>query len=112
MIFVRFFLTAIAVPVCAYALPGMQLIYIMEALYAGALLGAVHTILRPLRPLMLRAFHPFIVTLMFVGLDTWLVYLAMQIWPKCYSMESILWAGAVALIINILREAISGSVNL
>ncbi len=109
MIFVRFFITVLAVPICAYALPGMELIYIMEAMYAGALLGVVHTILRPIRPLMLNAFHPFLVTLMFIGLDTWLVCLATQIWPRCYQLDNILWAVVTAIIINVLREAISGA---
>ena len=104
----NFCITVAAVPVCAQYLDGVTMITLQGALIMGAVLGAVYTVLRPFVRLILSVFNFFTLGLLYVAVDTWLVWTAARLIPNSISFASVWWAAAVSVLINAARALIRG----
>lgn len=86
----------------------------MDALIAGAGLGVVYTVLRPLaRRLLLPLSFP-VYAAVYVLADAWLFRTAVSILPRSVRLDSFLWAAAAAAVLNAVRflvDAVNGDLS-
>lgn len=99
----RFCGALFALPLAAWLLPGVyaengQIVWI-----AGALLGLIYLILRPLAKLILSPFNCLTFGIVGFLVDVGLVSLAAA-WMPGFSIDGFWWTVAVALIVMVLRE--------
>lgn len=100
----RFLACVAAAPLCAYFLPGVTAADYTYAVVAGAVLGVVYLVLRPLLKLLLGVFNLFTLGLLYVLLDAWLVLLLNQVLPAAqFHVDGFLWALAMAAVVNVAR---------
>jgi uncharacterized membrane protein YvlD (DUF360 family) len=93
--------------IAALVLPGVRAADYMITVLAGASLGVLYFILRPLARILLGVLN--LVTLGLIGLliDTALVYGVSMLFPEGFHVDGILWALAAAAIVDAAR-AVAG----
>lgn len=101
--FLRFALTAAAVPLCAEFMDGVHVVEMSNAIIVGIVLGLVFTLLRPVMRLILSVINFCTLGLLNVVLDAWLVWTAAKCIQNSVVFESFWWAVAVAVVINAAR---------
>jgi len=105
-IVLRFAVTVAAIPLCATYYPGVHMQNLQAALIAGAALGAFYALLRPLARLLLKIINFLTLGLIYILIDTWLVWTVAGMYPDAIAVDSFLWAAAVAASVNIARMII------
>ncbi|MDY5731540.1 MAG: phage holin family protein [Eubacteriales bacterium] len=108
MFLLRIAIYMLLVPACAYFLPGMKLLNILNAALVGLCMGCIHAFLRLFIRFLLQAFHAVALFFMAMALDCILLYVAVQVFPHGIEISSILWALACAAILSVAREAAAG----
>jgi len=98
----RFFACMISVPLAAWLLPGVHVQAAEAAWIAGALLATVYLLIRPLLRLLLSALNCLLLGVLGIFTDSALVLLCAHL-LEGFSVDGILWAGAAALMIGVLR---------
>ena len=105
-VFMRLAVTVAAIPLCATYYPGVHMQDLPAALLAGAVLGVLYAIIRPIARLLLKILNWFTVGLLYVLIDTWLVWTATAMYPEAVTVDSFWWAVAIAVSVNIARMLI------
>ncbi len=105
-IVLRFAVTVAAIPLCATYYPGVHMTELQAALIAGAALGAFYALLRPLARLLLKIVNFLTLGLIYILIDTWLVWTVAGMYPDAITVDSFWWAAAVAASVNIVRMLI------
>ena len=100
----RFLACVGAIPLCVYLLPGVTATDYTYAVYAGAVLGVIYLILRPVAKLLLGVFNLFTLGILYVLLDAWLVQLCSWVMLDKFHVDGFLWTLATALIVNVSRS--------
>jgi putative membrane protein len=93
-----------ALLLAALLLPGVQTTDYGITVLAGAFLGAVYFVLRPVARILLGIFN--LITLGLVGflIDAALVYGVAMMFPGRFIVENFLWAMATAAIVDVIRS--------
>lgn len=93
-----------ALLLAALLLPGIKAADYRIAVLAGAFLGAVYFILRPVARFLLGIFN--LITLGLVGflIDAALVYGVAMMFPGKFVVENFLWAMATAAMVDVMRS--------
>ncbi len=99
----QFLFCTAAVPLCAYALPGVYAPSSAHALIVGACLALLFLVLRPVARLLLSVLNALTIGLLGLAIDWGLVLLCAWIVPGYLALESAWWALAVAVVANLLR---------
>lgn len=99
----RFCATVVAVPLAVWILPGVQAASWEIAWIAGALLGIVFLVLRPIIKLLLTPLNCLTFGLVGFFADVAFVHLTAG-WVHGFIIENLVWSALTALIIFILRE--------
>ncbi len=99
----RFLACVGAVPLSVYLLPGVTAPDYTYAVVAGAVLGVIYLVLRPVMKLLLGLLGLITLGLIYVLLDAWLVQLCGWIMEGKFQVENFWWALATALIVNVAR---------
>jgi len=102
----RFAITVAAIPLCAEYYPGVHMQDLRSALIAGAVLGILYALVRPIARLLLKIINFFTLGLLYVALDTWLVLTVANMYPEALAVDSFWWAIAIAGSVNIARMLI------
>jgi len=102
----RFAVTVAAIPLCATYYPGVHMQDLQAALIVGAVLGAFYALLRPLARLLLKVVNFLTLGLIYILVDTWLVWTATGMYPEAISVDSFWWAAAIAGSVNVARMVI------
>ena len=63
-------------------------------------------LLRPLARLLLKIINFFTLGLIYILIDTWLVWTVTGMYPEAVSVDSVWWAMAIAASVNIVRMVI------
>ena len=87
-------------------LPGVSAVDDRAALIAGALLAVVWLLLRPLARLLTKPLSCLTFGLIGIAVDTGLVWGCTYVLRSSFTVESIPWALAVAVIVNVARTAL------
>jgi len=102
----EFVATVLAVPVCAYLLPGVWAAGNEQALQAGLVLGVIYLLLRgPLR-FLTKPLGCITFGLMGTVVDALLVQLCAWWMEGDFVVSSFTWAIAAALVVNVVQGAI------
>ena len=102
----RFAVTVAAIPLCATYYPGVHMENLQAALIAGVALGAFYALLRPLARLLLKIINFLTLGLIYILIDSWLVWTVAGMYPEAISFDSFWWAAAVAASVNVVRMVI------
>ena len=105
-VLLRFAVTVAAIPLCATYYPGVHMQDLQTALIAGAALGAFYALLRPLARLLLKIINFLTLGLIYILVDSWLVWSVAGMYPDAISVDSFWWAAAVAVSVNVARMII------
>ena len=100
----RFAVTVAAIPLCATYYPGVHMQDLPAALLAGA--GVFYALIRPIARLLLKIINWITLGLIYVLIDTWLVWTATAMYPEAVAVDNFWWAVAIAVSVNIARMAI------
>ena len=73
----------------------------------GAVLGVLYMVLRPIVRLLLKVLNWLTLGLLYVAVDTWLVWTAAALVPGAVTVDNVWWAVAVAAAVNVARTLIS-----
>ena len=103
---VRFLITAAALPVCARFMDGVIILDLHNALFVGAILAVIFTVLRPILRMLLSVINFCTMGLLYVAVDAWLVWTAAAYVENSVQFESFWWAVAAALALNAARTAV------
>lgn len=104
---IRFLACVAAVPLCTYlfdphvTVQGGDYTY---AVIAGAVLGLIYLVLRPVMKLLLSILGILTLGLVYVLLDAWLVMLCCWVTEGKFQVEGFWWALAVAAVVNVSRS--------
>jgi uncharacterized membrane protein YvlD (DUF360 family) len=104
--FLRFAITAAAIPLCAKFMDGVSLINMENAILLGVILAVGYTLLRPLVRLLLSVINFCTLGILYVLVDAWLVQAAASLVNNSVTFDSFWWALAVSLVINLGRTAV------
>lgn len=99
----QYILGTLTMPLADYLLEGFWCNSVETALMAGAVLMLLYLILRPILRLLLGLFNVLTLGLLYVALDTGLIYFLTLLFPGMIQYQNITWAVAAALIINTVR---------
>lgn len=102
----RFAVTVAAIPLCATYYPGVHMQDLQAALLTGAVLGIFYALIRPIARLLLKIINFLTLGLIYILIDTWMVWTATNMVPEAVSVDSFWWVVAIAASINIARMAI------
>ena len=91
---------SLALPLADYLLTGFWCQSTQIAILAGAVLMLMYMIVRPLLRLLLGLFNVLTLGLLYVALDTALIYLLTLLFPGAIAFQSLLWAVAASLVVN------------
>lgn len=105
-VFMRFAVTVAAIPLCATYYPGVHMQDLPAALLAGAVLGLLYALIRPVARLLLKVINFLTLGLLYVVLDTWLVWTATTMYPEAVTVDNFWWAVAIAGSVNVVRMVI------
>ena len=105
--FLRFAITVAAIPLCAQYMPGVHMTEWTQGIAFGAVLGVLYMVLRPIVRLLLKVLNWLTLGLLYVAVDTWLVWTAAALVPGAVTVDNIWWAVAVAAAVNVARTLIS-----
>jgi Predicted membrane protein len=101
----RFCGCVVAMPIAAWLLPGVHTANPEVAWIAGALLGIIYLVLRPIAKLLLTPFNCLTFGIMGFVVDVLFVRLAAQ-WAPDFDIDGFWWAVATSLIVSALRESV------
>ena len=102
----RFAVTVAAIPLCATYYPGVHMQDLQAALIAGAALGVFYALIRPIARLLLKIINFLTLGVLYVLIDTWLVWTATGLYPEAVAVDSFWWAAAIAVSVNVARMVI------
>ena len=102
----RFAVTVAAIPLCATYYPGVHMQDLQAALLVGAVLGVFYALIRPVARLLLKILNWITLGLIYVLIDTWLVWTAATMYPDAVSVDNFWWAVAIAVSVNVARMVI------
>jgi putative membrane protein len=102
----RFAVTVAAIPLCATYYPGVHMQELPAALLVGAVLGVFYTLIRPIMRLLLKIINFLSLGLIYIAIDTWLVWTAANMYPEALSVDNFWWLVAIAVSVNIARMVI------
>ncbi len=102
----RFGVTVAAIPLCATYYPGVHMQDLQAALLAGAVLGVFYALIRPVARLLLKILNWITLGLIYVLIDTWLVWTAAAMYPQAVAVDNFWWAVAIAVSVNVARMVI------
>ena len=102
----RFAVTVAAIPLCAAYYPGVHMLDLQAALLAGAVLGIFYALIRPVARLLLKIINWVTLGLIYVLIDTWLVWTATTMYPQAVTVDNFWWAVAIAVSVNVARMVI------
>ena len=102
----RFAITAAALPVCAEYMDGIHVLDPKNAIIVGLILAVIFTVLRPVLRMLLRVINFCTMGLLFVVVDAWLVWTAANYVENSVQFESVWWALAVAVAVNVARTIV------
>lgn len=111
---IRFLITAAVLPACAYYLDSITMVTWQNTVLAGVILAAIYTVTRPLVHKLLAVINYFLLFLLYVAVDSWLIWTAVSIIPYSVTFAGMVWIVVPALIINVLRflmDAMSGDLR-
>ena len=92
-----------AMPIAAFFLPGVHTADARTAWIAGAFLGFIYLVLRPIAKLILLPFTCFTFGILGFVVDVLLVRLAAQ-WMPGFEIDGFWWALLAAIVVSLLRE--------
>jgi putative membrane protein len=101
----RFCGCVVAMPLCAWLLPGVHAADPTSAWIMGIALGVIYLLLRPLAKLLLTPFNCLTFGLLGFVVDAALVLLAAR-WMAGFAIDGFLWALAASLVVALLREGL------
>lgn len=104
--FLRFAVTAAAIPVCANLMDGVTVLNLQNALIVGVGLAVIYTLVRPLLRLILSVLNFCLLGLLNIGVDAWLVWTAAVVVKNSVAFDNFWWALAVAVAVNAARTVI------
>jgi len=104
----RFAVTVAAIPLCAAYYPGVHMENLQTALLVGVVLGVLYALIRPVARLLLKVINWLTLGLLYVLVDTWLVWTATGMDPEAVTVDNFWWAAAVAVSVNIVRMLVDG----
>ena len=110
----RFAATVGAIPLCATYMEGVHMQNVQSAAMIGAILGLLYIVIRPLARLLLKVVNWLTLGLLYVVVDTWLVWTAVGMMNGAVTVDNIWWAAAVAVVVNVARTligALTGSLR-
>lgn len=99
----RYLAGALAFPLADFLLPGLHCADIRVALMAGAVLMLLYLLIRPVARLLSLALNLLTLGLLGMVIDSLLILLAAALLPGLVRVDSLTWAIAAALIINLVR---------
>jgi len=102
----RFAVTVAAIPLCATYYPGVHMQDLPAALLTGAVLGVLYALIRPVARLLLKIINFITLGLIYILIDTWLVWTATNMYPEAVSVDNFWWVVAIAVSINVARMLI------
>ena len=102
----RFAVTVAAIPLCATYYPGVHMQDLPAALLTGAALGVFYALIRPFARILLKIINWITLGLIYILIDTWLVWTATNMYPEAVSVDSFWWVVAIAVSVNIARMVI------
>jgi uncharacterized membrane protein YvlD (DUF360 family) len=102
----RFAVTVAAIPLCATYYPGVHMQDLPAALLAGAALGVFYALIRPIARLLLKIINWLTLGLIYVMIDSWLVWTVTGTYPQAVSVDNFWWAVAIAVSVNVARMVI------
>lgn len=102
----RFAVTVAAIPLCATYYPGVHMQDLPAALLAGAALGVFYALIRPIARLLLKIINWLTLGLIYVLIDSWLVWTVTGTYPQAVSVDNFWWAVAIAVSVNVARMVI------
>jgi putative membrane protein len=101
----RFCGCVVAMPLCAWLLPGVHATDPTSAWMMGIVLGLLYLLLRPIAKLILTPFNCLTFGLLGFVVDALLVQLAARQMDS-FSIDSFWWALAASLVVTLLRESL------
>ena len=110
----RFGITVAALPLCAEFMDGVRVLDLHNALFVGAILAVIFTVLRPILRMLLSVINFCTMGLLCVAVDEGLVWTAVGYVENSVQFESFWWALAAALALNAARtlvDVITGDVR-
>ncbi len=96
---IGFLCCLLAMPLCAQMLPGIQAQPMSAAVLAGAALGVVYLIIRPILRLLTLPIGCLTLGLFYFVIDCALI-LALDAWVPGFSVEGLEWAALAALLVD------------
>lgn len=99
----RFIGCVIAMPVAAWLLPGVHTADAQTAWMAGALLGVIYLLLRPIAKLLISPLNCLSFGILGFVVDVAFVLLAAR-WMTGFQVDGFWWAAATSIIVAVLRE--------
>ncbi|MGI6689978.1 MAG: phage holin family protein [Clostridiales bacterium] len=99
----RYLAGAMAFPLADYLLAGIRCADARTAFLFGAVLMLLYTLLRPVMRLMTGVFNMLTLGLVWLMVDTALILLGAWLLPHLVVVDSVPWAMAAALMVNLAR---------
>ncbi len=102
-IVMQYILGSLALPLADYLLEGFWCNSTETAILAGAVLMLLYLVLRPILRLLLGLFNLLTLGILYIALDTSLIYFLTLLFPGMIQYKNLWWAAAAALIVNSVR---------